>query len=490
MSDVNQLQEATRMIRRGDSLVRRKIGLEVLDGQEKGTKVVMEGESLVIGGHPRCGLRISDPAVSRHHAEIRVVDRGLLLTDLDSTNGTFVGKLKVHEAILYDGVELLLGSTRIAVYPLDGEVLQPLSKAGRFGGMLGQSAAMRALFQRLTRAAESEGTVLLEGESGTGKEVAARAIHDASPRADAPFVVVDCGALPRELIESELFGHEKGAFTGATHSRQGAFEQANGGTLFLDEIGELDLELQPRLLRALESREVKRLGSNQHRPIDIRVIAGTNRRLQHQVAASEFREDLYYRLAVLTFRLPPLRERREDIPLLVDHFMQRFSGGRALAVSQEMKTRLMARPWPGNVRQLRNVVERAVALGRLDITDPSGQTVGQSLDDSTAEQAVPVASSATPEPAAAKAAPAAQTPAAEANIGGEVAIGSDAFVLPGNLLDQRYKIARGILLEQFERAYLEQLLARHDGNYTRSARAADINRVYLLRLLDKYDMRG
>jgi DNA-binding NtrC family response regulator len=430
-----------------DKLVQQKIQLQVTSGPDQGKQTMMESDRLLIGTHPQCDLALSDPAVSRHHAELRVTRLGLMLRDLGSTNGTMANDLLVREVLLPVRSELILGSTKVMVSVLDDTVTHQLAAEGRFGEMLGRTPIMRAIFAKLSRAAASDVTVLLEGDSGTGKELAARALHEYSPRKEGPFVVVDCGALPRSLIESELFGHERGAFTGATHSRQGAFEQADGGTLFLDEIGELELDLQPRLLRAIESGEIKRLGGTHTRKVDIRIVAGTNRHLQRCVAEGDFREDLYYRLAVFQLTLPPLRERKEDIPLLVQHFVDKLSGHR---ISSETMDRLMRRPWPGNVRQLRNTVERIVAMeaaGGPQVSIVSWP--GEPASDPAAGQTVESCARA----------------------------------------EVPYKIARAGLLERFEREYLTALLERHGGNLTQSARAAQIDRVYLLRLLDKYDMR-
>ncbi|MCA9671027.1 MAG: sigma 54-dependent Fis family transcriptional regulator [Myxococcales bacterium] len=450
--------------RGGEVLLQRKIELEVVDGPDQGKRAALTDERLSIGSHPQSDLALSDETVSRQHAELRLSPKGVLVVDLDSTNGTAVGGVRVREAFVPEQGELRVGKTRIRLRVSDETVSHPLFGETRFGSMIGNSPLMRALFSKLERVGKTDATVLLNGESGTGKELAARAVHDASARAEGPFVVVDCGALPSTLIESELFGHEKGAFTGAAHSRQGAFEQADGGTLFLDEIGELELELQPRLLRALESREVRRLGANRTRPVNIRVVAATNRDLGRRVAEGAFREDLYYRLAVVQLTMPSLRDRREDIPLLVRYFIEQLgSGDAALSVSDAMLSALAARPWPGNVRELRNVVERAIALGDEDVV------------------AHGVAA------AAASAAAGATTPATSGETSGSN--DNDAGALIPTLRELPYKIARAQLLEAFERDYLAALLERREGNLTQSAREAEIDRVYLLRLLDKYDMR-
>jgi two-component system response regulator GlrR len=321
----------------------------------------------------------------------------------------------------------------------------------RFGGLVGTSPPMQRLFELLLRAANSDATVLIEGETGTGKEVSAVAVHANSTRANAAFIVVDCGAIPGQLLESELFGYERGAFTGAIAARIGAFEAADGGTIFLDEIGELSLDLQPKILRALEGRKIKRVGSNDYLPIDVRVIAATNRNLREEVAAKRFRSDLYYRLAVLHVKLPSLRERKSDLPALVDEVLTQLGvRDSPLAVpmrSKEFIDLLAGYRWPGNVRQLRNYLERCVALG--DLVSPPG-----------AESLTPSQSSS-------------QRP-------------SDAPLIA---FDQPLKLAREKWNSAFEVRYLTGMLARHGDNVAAAARAAGVNRVHFYRLLWKHGLR-
>jgi transcriptional regulator with PAS, ATPase and Fis domain len=309
-----------------------------------------------------------------------------------------------------------------------------------FGVMRGRSRAMRDVFSLLDRAARNEVTVLLSGETGTGKDIAANAIHDESRRARGPFVVIDCGSIPGPLLESELFGHERGAFTGADRGRIGAFEAASGGTLFLDEIGELALELQPKLLRALEDRSVQRLGSTARMPIDVRVVAATNRNLRSEILAGRFRADLYYRLAVLEVTLPPLRGHPEDLPDLVDAVLA--SLGADPETSDELRSddflaELRRHAWPGNVRELRNHLERCLAMG----------------------QALPVASVVTD--------------------------------LAAPLLDvgQPYKTERDRWLRYFERSYLQEQLRLHDNNVSAVARASGVDRIHLYRMLSRCGLR-
>jgi len=298
-----------------------------------------------------------------------------VLRDLDSTNGTFLDNGRVREGYLTAGSVIRLGQTELAFSPLEERIEILRSSSDRFGGLIGSSAPMREVFGLLERVALTDMTVLVQGETGTGKELAARAIHEHSRRKAKPFVVFDCGAVAPNLIESELFGHEKGAFTDAVRSREGAFELADGGTLFLDEIGELAPALQPKLLRALDQREVKRIGAGQPVTVNVRVIAATNRDLEKEVKAGRFREDLFYRLSAVSVFLPPLRKRREDIEPIAEHLLASIAGdvGKKLTgLSPEAADALKAYPWPGNVRELKNVLGRAAALSdgtRIEVKD-------------------------------------------------------------------------------------------------------------------------
>jgi DNA-binding NtrC family response regulator len=375
--------------------------------------------------------------VSRFHAEIEVTGGRAILRDLDSRNGVLVDGVPVLQAALRDGAVLTLGRTQLRFRLGDEPLRIPLSSRERFGVMVGRSPAMRAVFSLLERAAETDATVLLEGDTGTGKEAAAESLHLESARRDGPLIVVDCGAIPHNLLESELFGHDKGAFTGALADHEGALEAADHGTVFLDEIGELGLELQPKLLRALDRREVKRVGASRYRPIDVRVIAATHRNLRAEVNAGRFRADLYYRLAVLQVRLPPLRQRAEDLPLLVEHVLHGL--GAADDAGARVRTRefladLARHAWPGNVRELRNYIERCLAFG-VDVAPPP------------ADNAPPI-----------------------------------DLKLP-------LRAARDEHLRSFERAYLRQVLAAAGNNVSAAARMAGIDRIYFYRLLWKYGLR-
>ena len=332
-------------------------------------------------------------------------------------------------------------------------MLTPPGPPARFGRVIGHSAPMRAIFLHLERIAPSELTVLIQGETGTGKELVAHAIHTHSDRRDRPFVVVDCSSIPRDLIESTLFGHERGAFTGAVAQHRGLFEQADGGTIFLDEIGELDLALQPRLLRVLENRELKRVGGDRTLHIDVRVVAATNRDLRQMVDDGRFREDLFYRLGVVQVRVPPLRERRADIPLLVEEFLIELAGPDHATVTQEAQDALAAYDWPGNVRQLKNAVVRAQSLA-------DGPELN--LDDLLTT-------------------PASSTPPAPIEIDGDLRCAIDA--------SRPFKDAKQDVLDAFEAIYLRRLLDAHEANISACARTADLTRYHLRELLKKHRLR-
>jgi transcriptional regulator with PAS, ATPase and Fis domain len=305
--------------------------------------------------------------VSRRHAELAVVPEGIRIKDLGSTNGTWWQGTKVGEVVVPSGATVQFGATPVRIAAAEALSLPP-SEQDRFGAMAGKSVAMRELFAVLEMAAPTDATVLIEGESGTGKELAARAIHEASPRAKGPCIVVDCSAIAENLFDSHLFGHVRGAFTGAVANRQGRLEQAHKGTLFLDEVGTMSPALQAKLLRVLQEREFERVGDGHTIKVDVRIVAATHSDLQKMVGDGSFREDLFYRLNVIPVRLPALRERREDVPLLVQHFLQKLGAEhtppRSVTMSQEAVRLLMSYDWPGNVRQLENVVERAMAFSQ------------------------------------------------------------------------------------------------------------------------------
>jgi transcriptional regulator with PAS, ATPase and Fis domain len=415
----------------------RRFRLSVTQGPDSGLVRVSNGHRLVIGTHESCQLVLSDRTVSRFHCEIDASSGRPFLRDCESLNGTLVQGLSVKQAYLSGRTTLRLGHSEVLFELATEQAKVRLSDRNRFGRLIGCSPAMRTLFAVLEGAAATDSTVLIEGESGTGKEVAAEALHELSPRADKPFVVVDCGAIPKDLVESELFGHRAGAFTGALTDRKGAFQLASGGTLFLDEIGELHPAIQPKLLGALERREIKPVGASQSERVDVRVIAATNRNLRAAVNARTFRSDLYYRLAVLEVSMPPLRERLEDLPMLVERFLADHGAGHeevAALQRPEFIAELAQHRWPGNVRELRNYLERCVAF-----------------------------SAPTPLPA--------------------LLDGPDEPL--EELARLPYKEAR----DAFQRQYVRALMRRSDNNITAAARTAGLERVYVYRLLRKHRLR-
>jgi DNA-binding NtrC family response regulator len=429
---------------RPDTFTYRRSCLRVVEGPDRGAVGRDAAGELACGTAAGNQLVLTDPTVSRYHFVITATPDGAHLRDVGSTNRVFLGPHRIESGYIEPGAVLQVGLTTLRFEYEDADVEQPLSNEDGFGRALGRSIAMRRIFEALPRVAASDATVLIEGETGTGKTLLADALHQASPRAKAPFIVVDCGAIPPTLIESELFGHEKGAFTGALTTRIGAIEAAAGGTLFFDEIGELPIELQPRLLRVIEERTVKRVGSQQPIRVDVRVIAATNQDLRAAVNRGDFRTDLYYRLHVVSLRLPPLRERREDIPILVELFYEQLAG--RPGAPQQLVDELSRHEWPGNVRELRSAVERAVLLG-----DPA---LWNALTDETKGTA--------PSPP-----PAAEEPFDET---------------------LSFRAAKERAMVRWERAYLAELLRRHNNNLSRAARAARMDRVYLRELGRRYHL--
>src|SRR6476620_11086225 len=332
----------------------------VIKGPDRGEAVRLGSEPVSFGSGPQCSLVLTDKTVSRKHLEAQLTGDEVLMIDCGSTNGTFIQGSRFEKISIGFGAEVKLGRTVLKFLP-DEEIIDPEPSAlTAFGTIVGGDTTMRQMFTLLEDVAATAATVLIEGETGTGKELIAEEIHTHSPRKDGPFVVFDCGSVPRELIESMLFGHVKGSFTGAITDRRGAFAEAHGGTIFLDEIGEMALDLQPSLLRVLDKRAVRKVGSNTYEKIDVRVIAATNRDLRGEVAKK------------------PFRERGSDIPLLIQHFVASF--GQGLTVSPEDMARLVRHSWPGNVRELRNVIERACLLAR-------GNTIN--LEDALVSEAAP-----------------------------------------------------------------------------------------------------
>ena len=425
------LQQGARVVR-----LRHHVQLAWVDQNGEHTQLVRE--PAVLGSADGALLRIVDPTVSRLHAEIAWRDSMPWIRDLGSRNGTVVDGVRVDAAQLGARTTLRLGETVVDARLADEEEQVPLWPVESFGPLWGATPAMREAFARLARIARSDATALILGETGTGKELAARAIHDASARAKGPFITVDCTSVPDTLFESELFGHARGAFTGATSAREGAIEAADGGTLFLDEVGELPLSMQPKLLRALEQKMVRRVGESQHRTIDVRFIGATHRNLAELVGQGAFREDLYFRLAVLPVELPPLRQRRADISLLATRF---FPAG-AREATPELLAWMMEQPWRGNVRELRNFVERAMALGPKEARAIAGPVRAAPVDD----------------------------------------------LLPPPAIDRPFKDVRDEWMTHLEREYVRGWLDRTGGNLTAAADAMGLNRTYVHRLVKKHGL--
>jgi DNA-binding NtrC family response regulator len=412
----------------------------VIKGPDRGETVPIRDNPVYFGSSPACEMVLTDKTVSRRHLVAMPEGDTMVLRDQGSTNGCFIQGSRFKEINIGYGAEFKLGRTVIKYLP-EEEVVEPEpSEQPSFGQLIGRDTKMRQLFKLLQDVAATEATVLIEGETGTGKELIAEEVHNHSPRRDGPFIVFDCGSVPRELIESALFGHVKGSFTGAITDRKGAFAEANGGTIFLDEIGEMLLDLQPSLLRVLDKKAVRRVGANQYEKIDVRVVAATNRDLRAEVAEKNFREDLYYRLAVIRVSVPPLRERGADIPTLVEHFVRQFGAGNNIRITPEDMARLQRHSWPGNVRELRNVLERACLLSQGDTMN---------LDDAFTEEAAPAL---------------------------------------GIRTDLPFKEAKGQLVEMFEREYIVELMRRHKMNLSAAAREAQIDRKHLRELIRKYGL--
>jgi DNA-binding NtrC family response regulator len=418
-----------------DQLVFNRFELVVTKGPDQGLTHEFGQERVQIGTARTNDLVLTDRTVSRYHLKIETAGGTYTITDVGSTNGTYLGGYRVLSAYLDAETHVGVGNTELLFRPLGDQATVQLPAVDRMDNLIGASPRMRQLYALISRVASSDLPVIVEGETGTGKELVARLIHDNSPRADEPFEVLDCGAIPETLIESELFGHVRGAYTGADRDRQGIFERATGGTVFLDELGELKPDLQPKLLRVLEAHEVRRVGDNRSIPVDVRVLAATHRSLDDLVNKGLFREDLYYRLAGCKLELPPLRDRPQDIPLLADHFLKqlRLTGNKLAprALDSETAQTFMKYAWPGNVRQLRNAVERLAIMGKVELGAGGG-----------AGERRPAGASP-------------QTTMREAK-------------------------------ETFERRYLEEILRAHDGDVTEAAAAAEIHPKSLARLLRRY----
>jgi two-component system, NtrC family, response regulator HydG len=411
----------------------------VVEGPDRGLSVKLDGESSsrsYVGKSPLCSIRLQDPKVSRRHATFDVAGDALRLIDLGSTNGTTVNGLRIHDVTLRGGELVQVGDTRLQIERL-GSLVVTTSTASAFGRTLGASPEMRRLYPLCDRLAQAGVPVLIEGETGTGKEVLAESLHERSARADKPFVVFDCTAVPPDLMEAALFGHERGSFTGAVAGAKGFFELADGGTVFIDEIGELSLGLQPKLLRALDRSEVRRIGGTEWIKVDVRLIAATRRDLEKEIQAGRFRDDLFYRLAVARIELPPLRQRQGDVALLAQAFWRQL-GPHAGAIPHDLLLRFESYSWPGNVRELRNAVAKRIALGDLE------PELFQSRGSSSPGPLLPIEDIV-------------------------------ARVLQLNLpLSQ----ARDMVIEDFERRYLQKMMTEHEGDATRAAAAAGVARRY------------
>lgn len=419
----------------------RRFRLTVVEGPRAGMGWESSSDRCVIGFHPSNDLVIEEPTVSRFHCEVSIADDGAHIRDLESRNGTVIDGVRVTAGWLRGGSLIKLGRVVLRFEFSTESNRLPVSPRRAFGNLVGVSVAMRTAFALLERAAQSDVTVLIEGETGTGKGVAAEALHRAGARKGGPFLVVDCGAIPANLLESELFGHERGAFTGAVSRRVGAFEEAGGGTLFLDEVGELAADLQPKLLRVLESREYRRVGGSGVQRADTRLVAATNRDLRAEVNAGRFRSDLYFRLAVLKVTIPPLRQRPEDLPITVEQVLKGLGAEAEQAEALRAPDRLAAlarSAWPGNVRELRNYLERCLVF-QDTLPVPTGLTR------------------------------AGTAPTVEAH-------------LP-------YTEARRRAIEAFERGYAEALLREHHGKVAQAALAAGIDRVYLYRIMRRHGIK-
>lgn len=439
------------------AFINRAVCATATQGVDKGLSITLQKQVVVIGTDSACDLVLTDRTVSRRHIGLHRTLTGVEVEDVGSKNGTYHDGVKFGKLMLFAPARLRLGPhTEIEIHAADEPVMLPEYPHDHFGRALGRSRAMRELFAVLDRAARTDASVLLRGDTGTGKEVLAQAIHAASSRRDGPMRVVDCGALPANLIESELFGHVRGAFTGATENKRGLIEEANGGTLFLDEIGELPLDLQPKLLRVLESREVRPVGDTRPRKVQLRVIAATHRDLPQAIKDERFREDLYYRLAVVSIEVPPLRARKDDLAPLVERFVA-DAGATSFVLSAELLGRMQIYDWPGNVRELRNFVERCLALGVLAERQGPGAERAQRFKETPAPQ---------------------QTAVCEA----------PRSMNEPDMLSLPFKEAKGRLIESFEREYLTHLLGRHRGNISRAADEAGIDRNYIHRMVKKYGL--
>jgi len=442
-----------------------------------------------IGAMEDNDMVVGDDTVSRYHCKIVQEDNAYVLQDLGSTNGTFINRVRIREGFLKPGCTVHLGQSELKFYAGEEEVEIVPSRKDRCGDIIGKNQKLREIYAIIEKIAPTNTTVIIEGETGTGKEVVAQTIHKLSARSSGPMMVFDCGAVPENLIESELFGHEKGSFTGAIMTRQGLFEMGDGGTVFLDELGELPIDLQPKLLRALEQREIRRVGANKPIKVDVRIIAATNRNLEQEVAAGRFRQDLFYRLSVVRLILPPLRDRAEDIPILVRHFLKGGSYNknpdgtpRIKGVSREAMEVMQGYRWPGNVRELLNTVERAVSFADSDTIE--ARDLPEHIRDQARHAPVRPPAAAMAMATAGGTNPALRIPTSP----GISAPPAPMAGPPPESFESTFKEAKERWVSSFERDYIVALLKKNHGNISHAAREADIDRKYFRKLMKKYDI--
>jgi DNA-binding NtrC family response regulator len=435
--------------------------VEVVEGVDRGTRLIVDGAAparALVGKSAICHLPLKDPRVSRRHLALDVVEDALHIADLGSLNGTSVNGVRLIEAYVEGQGEMVhLGDSVLRVMRV-APALMAMPADDAFARVLGASPEMRRLYPLCARLAASDVPLVIEGETGTGKELLAESLHERSARSAGPFVVFDCTAVPANLIEATLFGHERGAFTGAIAASKGLFQEAHGGTLLIDEIGDLDMALQPKLLRAIERAEVRPLGGNRFISVDVRVMAATRRDLDKEIQAGRFRDDLFYRLAVARIELPPLRRRRGDVALLARHFWEKLGGEGPLPF--DFLVRLENHDWPGNIRELHNAVARRLALGDL--------AQGALLGRPGAEAASEATSSALPSHETSE---------------GDVIARVIALGLP-------LSRSRELVVDEFERRYVATVLGRHGGDATRAAQASGIARRYFQLLRARQAAKG
>lgn len=443
----------------------------VVEGPHKGESVRFEEERIFIGREPWCDLSLSeDRRLSRNHCELRVSPFGVEVRDLGSRNGVFIEGAKVFHGLWSPGQTLQVGDSILSLGAIAGQNSLQVQCFESSGRLVGESQAMRSIFSMLSRLRSTEVPVLLKGETGTGKTSVAQVLHEESPYAEGPFVQVNCGAIAPSLMESELFGYEKGAFTGAHKERKGILEQANGGTLFLDEIGELPLDMQPKLLDVLERKKVRRLGSEKERDVSFRLISATHRDLDHSIQHRQFREDLFYRISVVELSLPSLKERVEDLSLLAMHFLMQIAPERKLRCTPAFFYALERYPWPGNVRQLRNVLQRCLVFAENDVLD---------VGDLPASLSEPVESSI-------KAEPHKHLPEEELT---KESFSPDVLQIPPAQLEDGTVVSLSERMAELERQIVVSTLERNYWQATLASKELGVSKGWLYRLMKKYEIK-